>query len=121
MADTVVRAGFTYTVDVDVQDYWYDASQGTFTTTNTVNKVHPDFKQVAVTVSWDDAGGFNTGNDSDQPWTGDSGAITITDVISSMTSPSGGKVALGWLCGLELIEPGLGNGLTAALDQANGS
>jgi len=92
-----------YTVTTVVTPYYYDYGAdeaGTFTTTNTDSAAYPDVKLVAVTVSWnagDNALQFrvdDTTQTSDQLG---SGSITLTDAISSIASPAGGRVALATL------------------------
>jgi len=93
---TVERAGFTYTATTVVTDYWYDAATQTFTTTDPGDRISADFKQIDLTVAWDDTPReFNLGDGTQTEGGLGSGSITVTDMISSITSPSGGKVALG--------------------------
>ncbi|MEE4293211.1 MAG: type IV pilus modification protein PilV [Xanthomonadales bacterium] len=91
---TVSRGGYTYTVTTEVTDYYYNPADKTFSTTQPTGQVNADFKQVELTVSWDTSPQqFNI--DDTQTTTGGSGSITLVDVFSSITSPSGGKVVLG--------------------------
>jgi type IV pilus modification protein PilV len=90
---TYDRAGNSYNVDTVVTDYYN--VDGTFTTTAPTGAAKSDMKRVEITVSWNSGQEFQI--DAANQTTGrlGSGSITVRDVISSMTSPSGGKVALG--------------------------
>lgn len=91
---TVERAGYTYTVNSDVTDYYYVPASKTFTTTQPIGQVHADFKILELTVSWDDSPQeFRI--DDQQKTDGGSGSITMREAISSITSPASGKVVLG--------------------------
>lgn len=96
--DTIPRAGNLFEVDTDVTDY-YVAADGSYSTTAPAGATNSDMKLVEMTVSW--GGTAFEGAEADDPNTMGiegqlgSGSITITDVISSITSPSGGKVILG--------------------------
>ncbi|HKX57329.1 MAG TPA: hypothetical protein VJN01_14560, partial [Xanthomonadales bacterium] len=78
--------------------YYYVASNGTFSTTKPAgNIVNADMKLMTVTVNWGGTGqnaqSFQIDNDTSTQGL-NTGSITLTDVISSFTSPSGGKVVL---------------------------
>jgi prepilin-type N-terminal cleavage/methylation domain-containing protein len=91
---TLSRGGNTYAVITDVTNYWY--SGGSFGTTAPVGGGRPDMKLVELTVTWndeDDGQQFRVDESTTAPL--GSGSITIRDVISSIPSGSGGKVALG--------------------------
>jgi len=92
-SDTVTRAGYTYTVTTDVTDYWYDPDTQSFSTTAPAGRANSDFKKLDLTIAWNDSQAFRI--DDSQTTDGGSGSITVTDMISSITSPSGGKVILG--------------------------
>lgn len=91
---TVERAGYTYSVVTDVTDYYYVSANKSFTETKPATVVNPDFKMIELTVAWNDSPTQFRVDDA-QTTTGDSGSITITDVVSSITSPATGKVILG--------------------------
>jgi type IV pilus modification protein PilV len=95
--DTVTRAGYTYSVVTDVTDYYYVTASKTFTDTRPEGSAaaNSDFKHIELTVSWEEDGGREFRIDDDTTADMGSGSITITDVISSITSPATGKVILG--------------------------
>ena len=98
----VTRGGIDYTAIITVEDYYYraDLGLGSFSTTQPdtpcngcVGIVYPDFKYVEVEVGWNSSQQFQI---SEGQLTGDllgSGSITLTDIISSVPSFSGAKVA----------------------------
>ena len=97
-SSTIRRGGIDYTVTSVVTDYYYQApvsinGNGTFTTTKPANKPNADMKMMQLTVAWGTGQNFHV-DDSAQDKTLGSGSITLTDVISPITSPSGGKVVL---------------------------
>jgi type IV pilus modification protein PilV len=94
---TVTRAGYSYNVSVDVSDYYYVPVSKTFVEGKPEGSsaANPDFKEIALTVSWEGANGGDFRIDDDTKVDMGSGSITITDVISSITSPASGKVILG--------------------------
>lgn len=91
---TITRGGNTYTIVSDVTDYYYLDDGVTVTDTAPAERGRSDFKVLELTVSWDQKDAFridaNTTTDALN-----TGSITLTEVISSITSPSGGKVVLG--------------------------
>ncbi len=96
---TESRGGINYTVKSVVDDYYYNSSTGTFSKTKpNTSIVNADMKVLSMTVAWGlDANGNVTQNfqidESNSTTTGlGSGSITLTDAISSITSPSSGKV-----------------------------
>jgi type II secretory pathway pseudopilin PulG len=97
---TETRGGIDYTIDSTVTDYYFNPATGTFDTTKpAANIVDADMKMLQMTVAWGvDGNGNSTQSfmiDGKASTTGLSkGSITLTDVISSITSPSGGKVVL---------------------------
>ena len=91
---TVTRSGYSYSVTTDVTDYYYVTADKTFTTSKPTGRVNSDFKVVELTVNWDNSPQLFA-IDETQSTNAGSGSITMTDVISSITSPSGGKVVLG--------------------------
>ena len=96
--NTEYRGGINYTVSRDVTDYYYQApasinGTGTFTTSKPTGQVNADMKLLAVTVTWNANSAFQVDQTQSTADLG-SGSITLTDFISSITSPSGGKVLL---------------------------
>jgi prepilin-type N-terminal cleavage/methylation domain-containing protein len=95
---TVNRGGVDYAVAQTVTNYYYVPANGTFSTTKPNSSiVDPDMKLLTVDVTWGGTGqnaqSFQIdGSTSTQGL--NTGTITLTDVISSITSPSGGKVVL---------------------------
>ena len=97
--DTVTLNGVTYTIDMDVTDYYYDLSADTsgaypFTTTAPTGATSSDYKQVEVTVSWDavqdfraDEGTVITANDIN------TGSVTLTGAIPALVTSSSGRVS----------------------------
>jgi len=97
-SSTETRGGIPYTVNRTVTNYYYQPSgtvngTGTFTTTKPNNVVNPDMKMLQVTVNWGGSPSFQI-DQSQASNTLSAGSITVTDMISSITSPSGGKVIL---------------------------
>lgn len=90
----VTRGGQTFTVATDVTDYYYDPDTEGFTTTAPVGAARSDMKLVELAVTWN-SGEFQVDSASTTTGRLGSGEIRLRDVISSITSPSGGKVALG--------------------------
>jgi len=92
--DTIERGGNTFTIESTVTDYYYD--DGTFTEVPPVGAARSDMKLLELTVSWENSDNFFVdGSQSGEGADLGSGSITLSDVISSITSPAGGKVALG--------------------------
>jgi prepilin-type N-terminal cleavage/methylation domain-containing protein len=90
--DTISRGGITYELDSTVEDYWYQLDSDSFTMDPPTGSVYPDYKLMAVTVSWT---GPNFRSVEGTELTGSSigtGSITITDTISSLTSAASQKV-----------------------------
>lgn len=82
-----------YTIDTVVTNYYYQPTTDDFGTSVPpgVHASDVDMKLVELTVSWVTAG-FDTGGDSSQSL--GTGQVRLADVISSLTSVSGAKVAL---------------------------
>ncbi len=91
----VTRGGNAYTIVSDVTDYYYNSTNGTFSTTAPAGAARSDMKRIDLTVSWNNGQEFQIDNSTTTSGQLGSGSITVTDVISSITSPSGGKVVLG--------------------------
>ena len=83
-----------YTVTTVVTPYFYDYDSGTFGTTNTDSSLYGDMKLVQVTVTWNDGQEFRVDETTTTSGQLGSGSITLSDVISSIASPAGGKVLL---------------------------
>jgi len=97
-SSTETRGGIGYTVNRVVTDYYYQApgginGTGSFTTTKPTGVVNPDMKRLQVTVTWGGGQSFQI-DQSQTSNTLSARSITLTDMISSITSPSGGKVLL---------------------------
>lgn len=97
-SSTEARGGIDYTVDRAVTDYYYQApasvnGTGSFTTTKPTGVVNPDMKMLQVAVNWGGGQSFQI-DQSQASNTLSAGSVTLTDMISSITSPSGGKVLL---------------------------
>ena len=94
---TVTRAGYTYSIVTDVTDYYYVPASKTFADTKPEGSsaANPDFKHIELTVAWEEDGGREFRVDDDTTANMGSGSVTISDVISSITSPASGKVLLG--------------------------
>ena len=94
---SIERGGVNYTITSDVTDYYYNSGTGSFTPADSPPSGvgASDFKSLDITVSWN-TGQSLTIDESNSTTTGTlgSGSIQLTDVISSITSPSGGKVSL---------------------------
>jgi len=95
---TTSRGGINYSVANVVTNYYYQPpgavnGTGTFTTTKPANQINPDMKMLQLTVSWGTGQTFQIDKSQTSGNLG-SGSIAMTDLISSITSPSGGKVLL---------------------------
>jgi prepilin-type N-terminal cleavage/methylation domain-containing protein len=91
---SIERGGIDYTVSSVVTDYFYDSATGSFGTENTGSASYADMKLVELTVSWNTSQEFQIDATNVTEDRLGSGSITLTDVISSITSPSGGKTSL---------------------------
>ena len=85
---TVRREGYDYTVTSNVTDYYINPADGTVSTTAPAGLLRPDLKMLEMVVSWDPA------PDTSAAGRLGSGSVTLTEMISSITAPSGGKVAV---------------------------
>ncbi len=90
----IVRNGVTYTVDMNVTDYYYQLSSDTFTTTNTSGASSSDYKQVDVTVTWDAVQDFRAG-EGEAVTSGDinTGSVTLTSTIPAIITSASGRVS----------------------------
>ena len=84
--------GINYEVDIVVTDY-YSSRSGTFDGADPGSAANAAMKRVELTVTWNTGLGFRIDETTPTSLL-DSGSITLTDIISSITSPSGGKVSL---------------------------
>ena len=95
-AQIVTRGANTFAVATQVTDYYYAGDS--FTTEPPLGAARSDMKLLEVTVTWNaEEGGtkfYVDGSPGSETGLG-TGSITLRDVISSITSPSSGKVALG--------------------------
>jgi prepilin-type N-terminal cleavage/methylation domain-containing protein len=91
---TVDRGGLSYTATRVVTDYYYDNDTGTFGTTNSESAAFPDIKLLELTVTWNSSQEFQIDETNSTSGRLGSGSITLTDIISSFTTGSTGKVAL---------------------------
>ncbi len=89
----ITREGVVYTVTAEVTDYYYQENTGSFTTTQPDTVIYPDMKLLELNVAWNNSQEFQI--DEGQTTSGrlGSGSITLTDLISSIPSSSGAKVA----------------------------
>jgi len=92
MDETIERGGMAYTITSVVTDYFYDADSASFGTENTGSAAYPEMKELELTVSWNSSQDFQL-DESNTAQIG-TGSITLTDIISSFTTGSTGKVAL---------------------------
>jgi type IV pilus modification protein PilV len=94
---SVERGGVNYTITAEVTDYYYNSNTGVFTASDTApaGVGASDFKRIDLTVTWSTGQSLRI-DENNSTTTGDlgSGSIQLTDIISSITSPSGGKVSL---------------------------
>jgi prepilin-type N-terminal cleavage/methylation domain-containing protein len=90
----MTRGGNKFKVVSAVTDYYYQPD-GSFSTTAPPDAARSDFKRLTLTVTWNPNQEFQIDKENTTTGRLGTGSITITDVISSITSPSGGKVALG--------------------------
>lgn len=91
---TVSRGGIDYTVSSVVSNYYYDTALSSFSTTNNGSAAYPDMKLLEVTVGWNDSQEFQIDEENSTTGRLGSGSITLTDIISSFTTGSTGKVSL---------------------------
>jgi prepilin-type N-terminal cleavage/methylation domain-containing protein len=94
----VSRGGLEYTVTAAVTPYYYDpgdAGIGSFTPIKPhPDMVYADLKRLEMTVSWgigEDAQSFQIDGNNATTAMG-TGSVTLTDLISSFTTTTGGKI-----------------------------
>jgi prepilin-type N-terminal cleavage/methylation domain-containing protein len=92
--EVIERGGVNYTVTSLVTDYYYDTGTGTFIIDNTGSALYADMKLFELTVTWNTEQEFQIDESTATEGRLGSGSIKLTDVISSITSPSGGRAAL---------------------------
>lgn len=91
---TETRGGINYTVASTVTDYYYNSATGAFQTTKPSSTIiYPDMKLLQLTVTWGAGVSFQVDETRSTSNLG-TGSITLSDVISSIPSTSGGKVLL---------------------------
>jgi len=96
----IERNGVTYTIDMNVTDYYYQLATDTllanepFTTVNTLGASSSDFKQVDITVTWDAAQGFrgDEGAEIDSAAL-NTGSVTLTSTIPAVVTSASGRVS----------------------------
>lgn len=101
--DTEDVNGITYTIDMDVTDYYYQLAGDNFTEAVTGASTS-DYKQVEVTVSWNAAQSFRR-EEGELDFTAadlGSGNIVITAAIPALTTSASAKVADESTDGLDL-------------------
>ena len=91
---SITRGGVVYNLTSVVTDYYYQEDTGSFSITQPPTVIYPDMKLLELTVVWNDSQEFQIGDGQSTSGQLDSGSITLTDIISSITSGSGGKVVL---------------------------
>ncbi len=90
---TEVINGITYTIDMDVTDYYYQLAGDNFTTTTT-GAFSSNYKQVEVNVSWGAVQNFRA-DEGTELTAADlgSGNIVITAAIPALVTSASGRVA----------------------------
>ena len=89
---TVTRGNMDYTVNIQVEDYFYDLVTDRFTTSNPDDLLVSDFKETRVSVSWGDTPDFRISETQGISATDiGSGGITLTAHISSITTQGSGR------------------------------
>lgn len=91
---TITREGVTYTIDMNVTDYYYQLGSDTFTTTNSAGVLASDYKQVNVTVSWDTVQDLR-GGEGEEIDSGsiNTGSVTVTSTIPAIITSASGRVS----------------------------
>jgi len=90
---SIDRGGVNYEISSVVTDY-YVSDTGDFTTDNLDSKANADMKLFEVSVSWNTEQKFQIDASHQTEGQLGSGSISLTDIISKITSPAGGKVSL---------------------------
>jgi len=94
LSGPITREGNVFEVLAEVTDYYYDFDSKEFTTDKPSGVAKSDFKKVDLTVTWNGNQEFAIDQQNQTEGRLGTGAIQISDVISSITSATGGKVAL---------------------------
>ena len=89
----VGRAGLDYTVDLIVNDYYWDSDSESFTETQPLGIVNSDLKTMDIVVAWRPLEGGESFSDHDSINFEDGGAIRIIEVVSSQPSLLGALVS----------------------------
>jgi len=91
---TITLSGVTYTIDMNVTDYYYQLASDEFTTTQPSGVVYSNFKQVDVTVTWDAVQDFRAG-EGEVVTSGDlnTGSVTLTSTIPAIITSASGRVS----------------------------
>ncbi len=97
---TVSRGDLTFNVNVGVTEYWYNRAQEQFTTTEPTVAAYSDFKLMSVSVDWGNGPEFMIDGFRATEGRLGSGAVTLNEVISSVTSAADAKSATGGTGGL---------------------
>ncbi len=86
--------GVTYSIDMDVSNFYYQVGGDNFTTTAVSGAISPTYKQVEVNVSWDAAQNFRAteGTDITAASLG-SGNIVLTASIPALVTSASAQVA----------------------------
>jgi type II secretory pathway pseudopilin PulG len=90
---TVQRAGYDYSVNVIVEDHYWDADSESFTTAPPVGIVNSDFKTMDIVVMWRGLEGGETFADHDTIDFGRGGGVRIVEAVPSSPSLLGALVA----------------------------
>lgn len=91
--DTVNRAGYDYSVNVQVQEHYWDADAGDFTTTQPTGIVNSDFKTMDIVVMWRPLEAGESLDDYDTIDFNAGGALRIVEAIPSTPGLLGAMVA----------------------------
>ena len=97
---TVARGDLDFNIDVSVQEYWWDRAGHQFTTTEPLVAAFSDFKSVTVSVDWGNGPEFMIDESNSTSGRLNSGAVVLTEIISSITSAADAKSATGGTGGL---------------------
>ena len=94
-ADTTETVdGVTYSIDMDVSDFYYQLAGDNFSETAVSGAISPTYKQVEITVSWDAAQSFRAEEGTDITAAGlGSGDITLTASIPALVTTASAFVA----------------------------
>lgn len=96
----VTRGNFGFSVDISVSEYWFDRTTRQFTTTEPLVAAYSDFKLMTVNVDWGDGPEFIIDESKTTTDRLGTGAVTLGEIISSVTSAADAKSATGGTGGL---------------------